>query len=442
VGRNLDLAALRPAPGGVVSRHRRLLLLLGLALALDYADRSALGALGPDIKHAFGIGNTRFGLLAGAFSVVGAIATVPAGILADRMRRLLLLGVSIVLWSLAMVATGLAFDFAILLGARVILGVVTATARPVVASVTGDVFPRRRRGRALALIDSGELLGNGIGFLLAGVVAALLSWRGVFWLLAVLGGAVAYLVLRLPEPRRSRRNSRKGERSDLPLLQVVRYVLSIRTNVIVIVSVAIGYFFFAGVRTFGVIFITRAYGVGRTTADLVLLLIGVGAAAGLFGGGRIGDALIARGQVNGRLVVSSCSYLLAAVAFAPAVWFSSLPYGLPFAIVGGAALVGPTAPLDAVRLDVVRPPLRGRAEGIRNVLQIGAEAIGPVAFGALSDNLAGGGIAGMRVTFSIALGCVVVSALILLLARRYYPREATASDSAASAAPAAASSQK
>jgi hypothetical protein len=95
-----------------------------------------------------------------------------------------------------------------------------------------------------------------------------------------------------------------------------------------------------------------------------------------------------------------------------------------------------------VRLDVVRPPLRGRAEGIRNVLQIGAEAIGPVAFGALSDNLAGGGIAGMRVTFSIALGCVVVSALILLLARRYYPREATASDSAASAAPAAASSQK
>jgi hypothetical protein len=80
----------------------------------------------------------------------------------------------------------------------------------------------------------------------------------------------------------------------------------------------------------------------------------------------------------------------------------------------------------AVRLDVVHPQLRGRAEGVRTVLQIAAEAAAPIAFGYLSDTLRGGDSTGMQLTFFIGLGTLVVSSLVPLLARRTYPREAAA----------------
>jgi predicted MFS family arabinose efflux permease len=196
--------------------------------------------------------------------------------------------------------------------------------------------------------------------------------------------------------------------------------------VIVIVSVACGYFFFAAVRTFGVIFITHAYGVGRSAADLLLLLVGIGALAGMLAGGPIGDALVRRGHLNGRIVVSSYSYLVAAAAFVPVVLTSSLALAIPCALLGSAALVAPAAPLDAVRLDVVHPQVWGRAEATRNVVQIGAEASAPFVVGVLSEQLAGGGGAGLRATFLVTLGLLVAGALLLQLARRTYPREVAA----------------
>jgi predicted MFS family arabinose efflux permease len=148
-----------------------------LVLALDYADRAGVGALGPDLKHAFEISNTEFGLLASAFSAVGALATIPAGILTDRVRRTIVLAVAVALWGVAMGATGAATSFMFLVVARVFLGVVTATARPAIFSISGDVFATRVRGRALGIIGTGEIVGDGIGFLLAGAIAALFSWR-------------------------------------------------------------------------------------------------------------------------------------------------------------------------------------------------------------------------------------------------------------------------
>lgn len=427
----------------------RLLLLLTVALALDYADRASVGALGPDLKHAFHVGNTGFGLLASAFAVVGGLATVPAGILTDRARRTVVLGASMLLWTLAMGVTGAAVSFAMLLGARIFLGAVTATARPMIASITGDVFHPGLRARALGLIDSGELVGNGAGFLLAGIVAAVFSWRGVFWLLGLLGAVAAVFVWRLQEPPRSAGDDAEpseqarevaeqadgepdpalvleGDQARLPLGEAVRYVLRIRTNVIVIVSVALTSFFFSAVRIFGVVFITRAYGVGRSAADLSLLVVGLGALVGMLAGGRIGDALIRSGRPNGRLVVASYSYLVAAVAFVPTLFLDNLALGLPPAILAAAALIAPTAPLDAVRLDVVHPQLWGRAEATRNVLQIAADASAPLAFGLLSDHVAGGGLAGMRAAYVAGLVLLVLAGLGLQLARRSYPRDVAA----------------
>src|SRR5882672_11263677 len=94
--------------------HRAAIVALAAVLALDGADRTALGALAPALKAEFGIGNAAIGLLAAAFAIVGALAIIPIGILTDRARRVTILVVCIGIWCVAMGVAAAALSFAIL----------------------------------------------------------------------------------------------------------------------------------------------------------------------------------------------------------------------------------------------------------------------------------------------------------------------------------------
>jgi len=93
------------------------------------------------------IGNSDIGLLAAVSTAVGAVATLPLGALTDRVNRTRLLTAAIGVWSAAEVLSGASNSFLMLLLTRVALGAVVATAGPVVASLTGDLFPAAARGR-------------------------------------------------------------------------------------------------------------------------------------------------------------------------------------------------------------------------------------------------------------------------------------------------------
>lgn len=98
---------------------------------------------------------------------------------------------------------GAATSYPFLLVTRVALGGVTATANPTIASLIGDYFDAADRGRIYGMILAGELVGTGFGFLLSGFVGEV-SWRWAFWMLALPGAFVAWLVWRrLPEPARA-----------------------------------------------------------------------------------------------------------------------------------------------------------------------------------------------------------------------------------------------
>lgn len=176
--------------------------LLAAVLALSSADRGTIGVIAPDLKAAFHIGNSDIGLLAAAFGVVSSVASVPVGVLTDRWRRTTLLAGSVVLWVIAMAVSGLATSFSMLFVCRLGLGVVTATAGPTLLSLVGDQFSRRKRGRVLGLVRTGDLLGTGIAYMLVGGLASAFGWRGAFWALALPAAWLAWMLFRLPEPPR------------------------------------------------------------------------------------------------------------------------------------------------------------------------------------------------------------------------------------------------
>src|SRR5450755_1284484 len=181
----------------------RVVVLFGSVLALNSAQIATVGAIAPQLESSLHIGNTKIGLLNSVALLVAAVAVIPAGLLADRVRRVPMLAASIVLWSVATLLGAFAHSYSGLLLTRIGLGAVAASAGPAIASLTGDYFPSRERGRVYGYILSGEIAGTAFGFVVSGTAASAISWRAAFWLLAIPGLFLARALWRtVPEPLR------------------------------------------------------------------------------------------------------------------------------------------------------------------------------------------------------------------------------------------------
>jgi MFS family permease len=465
-----DVAALASAAAGAASdrltvtlggaERTRVIVVLACVLGLSGADAATVGASATELRAGLHISNTDIGLLVAITSLVGAVATLPFGVLADRVRRTWTLGGTIVLWGAAMLWSATASNFSELLWTRLALGAVTAAAGPLVASLVGDYFGSWERGRVYGFILAGELLGSGFGFAVTGDIAAL-SWRAAFVILALPAFALAWLVLRLPEPERGgsgvlahaseqppddvgvdvphetdaqRLARERGLQPDpdlvltrdprrLHLIGATRYVLRIRTNLVLIAASACGYYFLAGVQTFGSEFAKEQYGINQALANLLLLVIGVGAIGGVLIGGATGDALLRRRHLNGRIVTAALAATATTILFIPALFTRSAVTAVPYLTAAAFMLSAQNPPLDAARLDIMPPLLWGRAEAVRTLLRSLAQALAPLLFGAVSDHVFGGGRSGLQWTFAVMLVPLGASAVLLFRARRHYPAD-------------------
>jgi MFS family permease len=463
----------------------RVIVLFACVLALESADLSTVGAVAPQLQADFGISETQLGLLAAVSTFVGALTTIPFGALVDRVTRTRLLAGAVLAWAVTMAVSAVAPDYQWLLFTRLGLGAVTAAAAPAIASLTGDLFPAAERGRVYGFVLSGELLGAGIGYVVCGSVASALSWRWGFGVLAPPAVLLAFGISRvLDEPARggsdrlhaagrsSAGDSEGGPRGeeareamaahdvpplcshvlsagsrDMKLLPAVRYVLGIATNRWLIAASAIGYFFFAGLRTFALVFVRGHFSLSQGTATALLFLAGVGAVTGVLVSGRVADRLLGRGRLDARIVVAAIAYFAATACLVPVLATSSLALAVPFLVLAGAGLSAPNPPLDAARLDIVPSWLWGRAEGVRTLLRQSAQTAAPLLFGVAADALGGGSVSSnargpvspqtataLTETFAIMLVPLLISGLVLLIARRHYPQDvATAAASEQSA---------
>jgi MFS family permease len=454
----------------------RVIVLLACVLGLSSADTATVGASAIELRSGLGISNTDIGLLVAVSSLVAAVASVPFGILADRVRRVLVLGIAISFWGAAMIWSATVSSFGELLLTRLALGVLTAAAGPIVASLVGDYFHSAERGRIYGYVLAGELLGAGLGFAVTGDVAAL-SWRAAFAVLGIPAFILAWYVFRLPEPARGATaplepapgsaviaaiepakvepgqpgqpepDDPEIEETDaqrlvreqgiLPdehlvlrtdgkrmgIIHATKFVFRIRTNVILIVASACGYYFLAGVQTFGVEFVRDQYSVGQVLANFLMLLIGAGALVGVLLSGRISDGLMRRRYVNGRILVPALAAAITTIMFIPALLTRSVLMALPYIVIAAFMLSAQNPPIDAARLDIVPSSLWGRAEALRTLLRTGAQALAPLLFGAVSQYVFGGGRSGLQWTFIVMLLPLAANAVILFRALRTYPRD-------------------
>lgn len=396
----------------------------GLAIAavvgLAKADAAAVGAVAPALRAELHVTDAQFGFLGSAAAVTGALCALPAGTVVDRRHRILAVTVALVLWSLALGGAGFATGVVALGAARVVSGGVATIARPVAVSLAADLYVPERRARAFAGLDVGQAVGTAVCFALGALAVRLLDWRWLFWWLAVAGVGLAVVTARVGEPERT------GPPGP-PLAGVLVMLLTIRTNVTVLVADSIGNFFYSGVASFAVLFVSDRYGLSNATVDALAPVLAVGVIAGIVAGGRAGDRVARGGGGERRLRVAAISQLTAAAFFGLSLTMSALVPAAALLFVG-ATVLGAAGPcLDAVRVDIVPAGIRGRAEAARGLLMLASSALGPVTFGLVATAFGGGrGGSALRDAFSVMLLPLAAGALVLLSATGSYRSDAAA----------------
>jgi len=163
-----------------------------LTWLLNFADRGLIGPLIPLIIVAFGISKGEAGALVSLF-FVGYLATFAGGLLSDRFGRKRLSVLSVFGFGAATCVTAAATGPGFLAGVRVGTGVFEGLQYPTGAAWVSESYPYHRRGKALAIWETGYSLGTLLGSVLATVIAAWLGWRGP-WLvsgaLSIIAGAL------------------------------------------------------------------------------------------------------------------------------------------------------------------------------------------------------------------------------------------------------------
>jgi MFS family permease len=340
-----------------------LFVLLGIYVN-SFLDRSILGLLVGPIRGTMGLSDSQIGFLMGpAFAVFYTIAGLPLGWLADRMSRVILIGVGQVFWAVATVSFGLGRTWTHLAIARSCVGVGEASLTPAAYSLIADIFPAQRLGRALSIYGMGIYIGGGLASMLGGFMAKSfqldqsyrlpligehLGWQLVFFMVALPSIPLTLLLFTLREPaRRGQLLSQKsGAAVKVPLAMFVRYAGENRGTLL---CHTLGFSLLA----------LSGYGTSAWIPEFFIRLhewtpARVGAAIGLvtmiFGplgimfGGWWGDRLMQKGHTDSKLRVSLMAALawlpfgvagplmpsgeLALLCLAPALFFSSMHWGI------------------------------------------------------------------------------------------------------------------
>jgi ACS family hexuronate transporter-like MFS transporter len=316
--------------------------LLFASTVINYLDRQTLSVLAPYLKTDFHWSNSDFALVVISFRLAYALGQTVSGRLIDRVGVRRGLTVAVTGYSVVAMLTPLATGLRSFCGFRFLLGAGEAANWPAATKAVGQWFPRRERGWAVALFDSGSSFGAAIAVVLVPwLYRAFGGWRPAFIGVGALGFLWVFAWRRLyhaPEDhpalsaaeRQMILDDRENERLSAPGTEVTGG--SIGGLRLLGFRQTWGAIFARGLTDpvwymitdwFAIYLVTKGFRLEDTVAGFWLPFLG--ADLGNFFGGGVSSALIRRGWPVGRarraVFVGSAAGVLALI---PAAYVSAL----------------------------------------------------------------------------------------------------------------------
>lgn len=168
------------------------------------------GALFVQLSVDLAFGTVGLGAVVGAYRGATAVAAVPLGRVADRVRPDRSLRAALVLAALALVGIGgFAQTYVHLFAFLLLSGVAYALGQTAVNVFLATAVPPGRQGMALGIKQAAIPMSGTLAGLAVPVFGLTLGWRSAFWAFAVVALVGAVAVPRLPELPGSRKGSGK-----------------------------------------------------------------------------------------------------------------------------------------------------------------------------------------------------------------------------------------
>lgn len=279
------------------------LFVLFLVNVLNFYDRQVLGAIFEPLRHEFHLSDTELGALTTVFTVVYAIAGLPLGRLADRVRRGPLLALGVAVWSGLTALGAAAVNYGSLLATRLGVGIGESVCAPAATSWIGDLYPPERRTGALAWFMMAVPAGGFLSFAVGGPVAQAYGWRAALLLAALPAVLLVPVLLRLKEPAREAGPDAAISPAALARIPAFWWIA---------LSGALVNFLLYSFSFFLPAFLTRVHGLSVARAGIATGVgSGIAGVAGALVAGRLGDR-VKRELARGRLLIASAASLAAA----------------------------------------------------------------------------------------------------------------------------------
>ncbi|MFN2475420.1 MAG: spinster family MFS transporter [Chthoniobacterales bacterium] len=407
--------------------YNALALLLAINL-FNYIDRQVLAAVEPEIRDTFFAPNdpnamASTGLLGTAFLVTYMLSAPALGWLSDRFSRWLIVGLSVILWSLASGASGLAATFSLLLATRIFVGIGEGGYGPAAPTILADLFRLEKRGQVLAIFCAAIPVGSALGYVLGGVIAAHLNWRWAFYLVTPPGLLLGVLCFLQRDPRAAEgaraKQTRAGWPQYLELIRTRSYVLNCLAQTAFTFAIGgLGFWLAAYLRYRGQPDTDKAYfGVILVVAGLISTLLG----------GWIADRLRAR-YPGSYFLVSGVGMLLAFPFFVAALY---VPFPAAWLLMFVAIFFAflNTGPSNTALANVARPSVRATAFAF-NILVI--HLLGDAAAFPTIGYI--GGHSTMNTAFLVVSGMMVLSGVLWIAGLRYLAADTEAVEASSSRA--------
>jgi len=168
----------------------RIVLLLLVAIVINYTDRVNLSYAAPMFMKQFHMGHAGMGIVLSAFLWTYFLVQIPMGLALDRLGVRWLYGAAAVVWGGATMLTATATGLGSLVGWRVLLGVGEGPAFPATTKVMGIWVADQERGLAASIAGvAGIPIGVFISSPFIGWLLAAYGWHSIF----IVTGSVALL---------------------------------------------------------------------------------------------------------------------------------------------------------------------------------------------------------------------------------------------------------
>lgn len=156
---------------------------------IAYTDRVNISVAAIAMKEHFGWSQTQKGVVLSAFFVGYLLFMFVAGLLAVRFGGKRVVGYSVLGWSIFTLLTPPAAisSMAVLIAARIGMGVGEAGLFPGVYELFGRWVPKTERGRAVAFMSSGVPIGSLIGLMGSGWLVQRYGWAMPFYVFGTAG---------------------------------------------------------------------------------------------------------------------------------------------------------------------------------------------------------------------------------------------------------------